>query len=217
MRLIFLGAPGAGKGTQAKRVSEKYNIPQVSTGDILRAALNEGIELGLKAKSFMESGELVPDSVIIDLIKKRLQKSDCEKGFLLDGFPRSLPQAEALESLLYELDNPLDSVVSIDVSEEKIVGRLTNRRLCRKCSADYNFATNPPPENMICTICGGEIYQRSDDKEETILNRLNVYANETIPLISFYKEKGILKSVDGMSEPDAVFDSIVAILGEKNK
>lgn len=216
MRLIFLGAPGAGKGTQAKRVSKKYNIPQVSTGDILRAALNEGVELGLKAKSYMESGELVPDNVITDLIRERLQKSDCEKGFLLDGFPRSLPQAEALESLLDELDSPLDSVIRIDVSKEKIVKRLTNRRLCRSCGADYNVATNTPPESMKCTICGGEIYQRSDDKEETILNRLNVYENETIPLISFYKKKGILKSVDGMRKPDAVFDSIIAILEENN-
>ncbi|MFC1553202.1 adenylate kinase [candidate division KSB1 bacterium] len=212
MRLILLGAPGVGKGTQAKQIEEKYQIPQISTGDILRAALKEGTELGLKAKEFMNKGELVPDEIIINLIRERLQEKDCENGFILDGFPRSTPQAEALDVLLKNLNIPLDAVVSIDVPEDEIVRRLVSRRLCRNCGKDYNTITNPPPADMVCTDCGGEIYQRDDDKEATIRNRLTVYTNSTAPLVSFYESKGLLKDVNGMQKTEEVYNSIIKIL-----
>jgi len=212
MRLILLGAPGVGKGTQGKQIEKKYKIPQVSTGDILRAALRDGTPLGRRAKSYMEKGELVPDDVIINLIRERLQKDDCKNGFILDGFPRSLPQAEALDKLLTELDTPLDSVISIEVPGEKIVNRLKSRRICRKCGKDFNLITNPPPADMRCPVCGGEIFQRNDDKEETIRNRLTVYDKETAPLITYYSGKKILRTVDGHNEPEMVYNSIIALL-----
>ncbi len=214
MRLVLLGAPGVGKGTQGIRIAQKYEIPQLSTGDILRAALRDGTELGNQAKSYMEKGELVPDSIIIGLMNKRRQESDCINGFILDGFPRSLPQAEALDSLLDDIGKPLDAVMNISVPEEEIVSRLINRRLCRNCGKDYNVETNPRPISMKCTVCGGEIYQRDDDKESTIKNRLSVYKNETEPLIGHYSSKNLVKTVDGLNNPDEVFKSIVLLLDE---
>ncbi|MCP4727175.1 MAG: adenylate kinase [bacterium] len=212
MRLILLGAPGVGKGTQAKRISKRYNAPQISTGDILRAQLKEGTPLGLKAKSFMDKGELVTDEIIINMMRERLNEDDCKGGFLLDGFPRSTPQAEALGVMLEELNRPLDIVVNIEVANEAIVGRLTSRRICRECGADYNTVTNPPPENMVCEKCGGEIYQRDDDKESTIRNRLEVYNSQTAPLIEFYSAKNLLKSIDGNKSPADVYDDINKVL-----
>lgn len=212
MRLMLLGAPGAGKGTQGKQIEKKYKIPQVSTGDILRAALRDWTPLGRQAKSYMDKGELVPDNIMINLIRERLQKDDCKNGFILDGFPRSIPQAEALAKLLTELDSPLDSVISIEVPEEKIVNRLKSRRICRKCGKDFNLITNPPPADMKCPVCKGEIFQRNDDKEETIRNRLTVYDKETAPLITYYSGKKILRTVDGHNEPEMVYNSIIALL-----
>lgn len=213
MRLIFLGAPGVGKGTQAKKIMAKYDIPQISTGDILRATLKEGTPLGLQAKSYMEKGELVPDEVIINMINERFQQQDTEKGFILDGFPRSLKQAEALESLLEKLNRPLDGVISIEVPREKIIERLTSRRVCKKCGKVFNVLTNPPSDHEVCedgTKC--DIYQREDDKEATIRNRLEVYDNQTVPLKSFYEAKNLLKEVDGQVFPEQVETSIIEIL-----
>lgn len=212
MRLIFLGAPGAGKGTQAKNIAQKYSIPVISTGDILRAALKDGNSLGAKAKGYMDKGELVPDTFIINLIRDRLQNPDCEAGFLLDGFPRSYPQAEALTALLKDLNKPLNAVINIDVANGAIIDRLKNRRICGNCGKDYNMVTNPPPEDLKCTHCGGEIYQRSDDVEETILNRLDVYGKATRPLISYYESQGNLETVNGHESPEAVYEAIVNFL-----
>ncbi len=212
MRIVLLGAPGVGKGTQGIRIAEHYGIPQISTGDILRIALREGTRLGKKAKSFMDKGELVPDDIIIDLMRDRLCESDCRDGFILDGFPRSIPQAEALDKIFEEMNLPLDAVVNINVDEEEIVKRLNSRRICRNCGEDYNSITNPPPGSMDCTKCGGEIYQRDDDKEETIRNRLAVYKNETEPLISYFANKNLVQTVDGLHSPDNVYKSIEAIL-----
>jgi len=213
MRLIFLGAPGVGKGTQAKKIMAKYSIPQISTGDILRAALKDGTPLGLKAKSYMEKGELVPDGIIIDMIRERFHDSDTTRGFILDGFPRSLPQAEALDTMLEELRRPLDAVIDIEVPEGDIIKRLTSRRVCRRCGRVFNMATSPPSDHEVCED-GGEcdIYQREDDQEETIRNRLGVYMRQTAPLISFYEKKSLLKRVDGRVEPERVEESIVGII-----
>ena len=213
MRLIFLGAPGVGKGTQAKRVMDKLGVPQISTGDILRAQLAEGTPLGLKAKSFMEKGELVPDDVIIGMIRDRFQEPDTEKGFILDGFPRSIGQAEALDGLLDEMNRPLDAVIDIEVPEEDIVARLTSRRVCTKCGKVFNIISNPPGDDEKCpdgTPC--EIIQRDDDKEGTIRNRLKVYNDQTAPLIEFYTKKGLVKEVDGRQKPEEVQDSIESYL-----
>ncbi len=213
MRLIFLGAPGVGKGTQAKQTMEKHNIPQISTGDILRAALAEGTSLGLEAKSYMSKGELVPDEIIINMIRERFKESDTEKGFILDGFPRSLPQAGALDKLLGELNRPLDAVIDINVPEEDIVARLTSRRVCKKCGKVFNVISNPPSENEKCpdgTSC--DIYQREDDKEGTIRNRLKVYNDQTAPLKEYYAKKGLVKEVDGRKNPAEVQEVIEGIL-----
>ncbi|KPK95877.1 adenylate kinase [bacterium SM23_31] len=212
MRLVLLGPPGVGKGTQAKQLEKKYRIPQISTGDILRASLRDGTPLGLRAKSYIEKGKLVPDDVIINLIRERLQKNDCKNGFILDGFPRSIPQAEALDIMLNELNTPLHSVVNIEVPGEKIINRLKNRRICRKCAKDFNLITNPPPADMKCPECGGEIFQRNDDKEVTIQNRLAVYDKETAPLIEYYSGKKILRTVNGYNKHEEVHDSIIMVL-----
>ncbi|MFC1557172.1 adenylate kinase [candidate division KSB1 bacterium] len=213
MNLIFLGAPGVGKGTQAKKIMEKYDIPQISTGDILRAALSEGTPLGLQAKSYMEKGELVPDDIIVGMIRERFKHKDTEHGFILDGFPRSLPQAEALDGLLEEMQRPLNAVIDIEVPEEDIVKRLANRRVCKKCGKVFNIITNPPSEHEQCED-GSEcdIYQREDDREATIRNRLKVYHDQTAPLISFYEKKNLVKKVDGRESPVQVQESIVAIV-----
>lgn len=192
MKIVLLGPPGAGKGTQALFIKEKFGIPQISTGDILREAVAKKTELGVKAKRYMEKGLLVPDQLVIALVKERLDRGDCKNGFLLDGFPRTVAQAEALESFA-----KIDKVVSLEVEDEVLVKRLTSRRSCRVCGAVYNLLTNPPKEPDRCDGCGGELYQREDDNQETVRERLRTYKKETEPLMDFYKKKGILLSVDG--------------------
>ena len=212
MRLILLGPPGAGKGTQAKRLIERYGIPQISTGDILRAAVREGTELGKKAKQYMDAGQLVPDEVVIGIIRERLKEADCAKGFILDGFPRTVPQAEALKSVLAELGQALDHVVSIEVPDEDLVERLTGRRTCRKCGAMYHVKFTPPKQEGVCDKCGGELYQRDDDKEETIRARLKVYHDQTAPLVEFYNEEGLLRRIDGVGSVDEIYGRILGVL-----
>lgn len=213
MRIIMLGAPGVGKGTQAKKLQQDFGVPQISTGDMLRAAVHDETELGKVAKRYMDAGALVPDDVIIGIIRERLQKPDCEKGFILDGFPRTIPQAEALDKMLAEMGMALDAVIEIYVDPEKIVQRLTNRWVCEKCGADYNKLTNPPPEDLICPRCGGRIIRREDDNEATIRNRLKVYEEQTAPLKDYYKARKILKTVDGDDSVDGVYHKILTALG----
>jgi len=213
MRLVLLGAPGAGKGTQAKKLIEKYGIPQISTGDILRKAVADGTPLGKEAKSYMDKGELVPDSVVIGLVKERLAQDDCKSGYILDGFPRTTPQAEALDQVLEDMNAPLDVALSVDVDKSDLMKRLTGRRTCKNCQQMYNIYFSPPQKENVCDKCGGELFQRDDDKEETINNRLDVYERSTAPLIDYYRNKGILKSVEGIGSIDEIFSKIVSILG----
>lgn len=208
MYLILLGPPGAGKGTQAKLLVKKYHIPQISTGDILRAEVSNGSELGLKAKRIMDRGELVPDEVMLRIIEKRLKEPDCKNGCIFDGFPRTVAQAEGLEQLLKELNQHQLMVLEISLSDEAIVERLTSRRICSVCGKIYNLKLNPPPPDNKCPECGGEIIQRDDDKEETVRKRLAVYHQQTEPLIHYYQQKGLLKKIDG-SKP--VADVLIAI------
>ncbi|MBN2009140.1 adenylate kinase [candidate division KSB1 bacterium] len=204
MRLILLGAPGSGKGTQGGLLSNYYMIPNISTGDILRENLKNETELGKQAKQFMDKGELVPDDVIISIVKQRLLEADCDNGFILDGFPRTVPQAQALDAYLKSQNREIQHVVSLEVEEEPIVARITSRRLCRNCGKDYNMVTNPPPADMKCTVCGGEIWQRPDDTEETVRNRLKVYAEKTQPLKDHYAQQGVLKSFAGEGTIDTI-------------
>jgi len=214
MRLVLLGAPGAGKGTQAKKLIEKYGIPQISTGDILRKAVADGTPLGKEAKVIMDKGELVPDKIVLGLVEERVKQADCKKGFILDGFPRNTAQAEALDKLLNDLQMPLDSALSVDVPKEDLMKRLTGRRTCKKCQQMYNVYYSPPKKGAICDKCGGELFQRDDDKEETIKKRLDVYDAQTAPLIDYYSKKGILKSVMGTGSIDEIFTNICNILGK---
>lgn len=213
MNLVLMGLPGAGKGTQAEKIVEKYGIPHISTGDMFRAAMKEGTSLGLKAKSYMDKGELVPDDVTIGIVRERLGKADCEKGFLLDGFPRTVAQAEALEEILNELKRPIDAVLSIDVDQDQLMARLTGRRICKDCGSTYHVVYNPPKQEGVCDKCGGELYQRADDNEETVSNRLEVNLKQAKPLLDFYEEKGYLKTIDGDQEINQVFADIESILG----
>jgi len=213
MRLIFLGAPGTGKGTQAALISEKLGIPQISTGDILRRAVKDGSELGKKAKAIMESGALVPDDIIIALIKERLSQRDCDRGYILDGFPRTIPQAKSLDQLLKN-NGQIDAVIYFDVDEDVLVERITSRRVCVQCGQTYNLQTDPPPANNICRICGGEIIHRDDDKEDTVRTRLQVYKKSTAPLYDYYKTKNKLHIVNAAqavgivtAEIDRVFET----------
>ncbi len=215
MRLVLLGAPGAGKGTQAKILVEKYGIPQISTGDLLRAAVAAGTALGKEAKSYMDKGELVPDSVVLGMVEERLKQDDCKKGYILDGFPRNTKQAEALDNMLSSLNMPLTAAISVDVPFEDLMKRLTGRRTCKACGQMYNIYFNPPSKEGICDKCGGELFQRDDDKEETIKKRLEVYNAQTAPLIDYYKGKGILKSVEGTGSIDEIFNKVCAALGLK--
>ncbi|MGL4523458.1 MAG: adenylate kinase [Bacilli bacterium] len=217
MNLLLMGLPGAGKGTQAERMVEKYNIPHISTGDMFRAAIKGGTELGVKAKSFMDQGQLVPDEVTIGIVKERLSKDDCEKGFLLDGFPRTVPQAEALDALLKELGRELNFCINIDVDASILMERLTGRRICKECGATYHLVFNPPQDPTRCDRCGGELYQRSDDNEETVGNRLAVNIEQSAPLIEFYSAKGILKDVNGNQDISKVFVDIEEILSVVTK
>ncbi len=198
MKLILLGPPGAGKGTQAKMLTEKFSIPQISTGDILRAAVKEGTPMGRKAKAFMDAGGLVPDAVVVGIVRERLQEDDCRSGFILDGFPRTVAQADALQASLQEMDKELDRVVSLAVDAEALVERLTGRRTCRQCGRGYHVKFDPPQQAGICDACGGALFQRDDDQEETIRKRLQVYADQTAPLISYYRQAGVLMELDGM-------------------
>jgi len=215
MRLVLLGAPGAGKGTQAKKLIEKYGIPQISTGDILRKAVADGTPLGKEAKVIMDKGELVPDKIVLGLVEERVKQADCKKGFILDGFPRNTAQAEALDKLLNDLQMPLDSALSVDVPKEDLMKRLTGRRTCKKCQQMYNVYYSPPKKDGICDKCSGELFQRDDDKEETIKKRLDVYDAKTAPLIDYYKNKGILKSVMGTGSIDEIFNKVCNILEGK--
>jgi len=212
MDLILLGPPGAGKGTQAKMMADRWEIPQVSTGDILREAVKEGRPLGLEAKSFMDRGELVPDRVVIGIIGERLEEKDAAGGFILDGFPRTFPQAEALQEILGEMGRKINCVLSIEVEEEKLVVRLTGRRICRNCGQSYHLVFNPPARDGICGRCGGDLYQRDDDKEETIRQRLTVYREQTQPLVAFYESKNLLKKIDGGDSKEKIFSRIVEVV-----
>ena len=213
MNIIMLGPPGAGKGTQAKMLVEKLGIPQISTGDMLRAAVKEGTPMGLKAKEYMDGGKLVPDEVVIGIVKDRLAADDCAKGFILDGFPRTIPQAEALDKVLAEMGKKIEYVVNVAVPESELLTRLTGRRTCKKCGAMYHVKFNPPKQDGVCDKCGGELYQRDDDKEETILNRLKVYNDQTAPLIEYYKKQGVLVDIDGSKDIGEIFKDICAALG----
>ncbi|MGP4072798.1 adenylate kinase [Piscibacillus sp. B03] len=213
MNLILMGLPGAGKGTQAEKIVEKYDIPHISTGDMFRSAIKEGTELGKKAKSYMDEGALVPDEVTIGIVKERLSKPDCEKGFLLDGFPRTVAQADALETLLDDLNTKLDYVLHVSVPEEKLVGRLTGRRICPECGATYHVEFNPPKEEGICDNDGAKLIQREDDQPETVKNRLSVNSEQMKPLLDFYREKGYLVEVNGDQDIDVVFNQIDEKIG----
>ena len=213
MKIIMLGAPGAGKGTQAKKIAAKYGIPHISTGDIFRANIKNGTELGKKAKTYMDQGLLVPDELVVDLVVDRVSQDDCTKGYVLDGFPRTIPQAEALDKALEAKGQKMDYAIDVDVPDENIVNRMSGRRACLNCGATYHLISIPPKVEGICDRCGSEIVLREDDKPETVQKRLKVYHEQTQPLIDYYKNQGILKSVDGTQPMDEVFKAIVTILG----
>lgn len=213
MNIMLFGAPGAGKGTQAKYIIEKYGIPQISTGDILRAAVKEGTPMGLEAKACMEAGKLVSDEIIIGIIKDRLAKEDCKKGFILDGFPRTIAQAEALEVLMKEMGIKLDKVISLNVPDELIVGRVVGRRVCKECGGSFHVEFNPSKVAGKCDYCGGELITRKDDNAETVTKRLGEYHSQTAPLFDFYQSRNLLVEIDGTKEVDAITKEIFAILG----
>lgn len=216
VNLVLMGLPGAGKGTQADKIVGKYNIPHISTGDMFRAAIKDGTELGLQAKSFMDKGELVPDEVTIGIVRERLSKADCEKGFLLDGFPRTVAQAEALDTMLADLGKKIDYVINIDVDQSILMERLTGRRICKNCGATYHLVFNPPAKEGVCDRCGGELYQRADDNAETVQNRLDVNIQQTKPLLNFYEDKGYLRNINGQQDINVVFADIEELLGGLN-
>ena len=213
MKIIMLGAPGAGKGTQAKMIAEKYGIPHVSTGDIFRANIKNGTELGMEAKKYMDQGQLVPDELTVKILLDRVAQDDCKNGYVLDGFPRTIPQAEALDAALGKINEKMDYAIDVDVPDENIVNRMSGRRACLNCGATYHLISIPPKVEGICDRCGSEIVLREDDKPETVQKRLKVYHEQTQPLIDYYKNQGILKSVDGTQPMDEVFKAIVTILG----
>jgi adenylate kinase len=212
MNIVLLGPPGAGKGTQAQMMIERYRIPQISTGDILRAAVKESSPLGMKAKGFMDQGQLVPDDVVIGIIDQRLRASDCGSGFILDGFPRTIPQAEALASILPNLGKSIEHVINIEVDPEELVARLTGRRTCRDCGAMFHVVFQRPRQEGICDRCGRALYQREDDSEKAIRTRLSEYERQTAPLIEYYRRKGTLRSVRGSGGKDQIFQEITRIL-----
>jgi adenylate kinase len=214
MNVILLGPPGSGKGTQAQKIGERYHIPQISTGDILRSAVKERTPLGVEAQGYMDQGQLVPDEVVVGIVRERLMASDCNGGFILDGFPRTLPQAEALDVTLLEMKREIDHVISIEVDNEELLGRLTGRRTCRTCGTMYHLMFNPPKKDRICDKCGGELYQRDDDQEATIRARLQVYEEQTAPLIAYYRNKGLLRTIDGVGEIEEIFREIVKAIEE---
>ena len=213
MKIIMLGAPGAGKGTQAKMIADKYGVPHVSTGDIFRANIKNGTELGMEAKKYMDQGLLVPDELTVRILLDRVAQDDCKNGYVLDGFPRTIPQAEVLDSELTKLGDHIDYAINVDVPDENIVKRMSGRRACLTCGATYHIEHVPPKKEGICDVCGSELVLRDDDKPETVKNRLNVYHEQTQPLIDFYTKKGVLKTVDGTVPMEEVFAAITAILG----
>lgn len=214
MDVILLGPPGSGKGTQAQKMGEQYHIPQISTGDILRGAVKERAPLGVEAQGYMDQGRLVPDGVVVGIVRERLLASDCNGGFILDGFPRTLPQAEALDATLGEMKREIHHVISIEVDNKELLRRLTGRRTCRNCGAMYHVIFKPPAKEGICDVCGGELYQRDDDQEDTIRARLKVYEEQTAPLIAYYKNKGLLRTIDGVGEIEEIFQAIVKAVEE---
>ena len=213
MNIILFGPPGAGNGTQAKKLVDFNGIPQISTGDILRANVREGTELGLAAKAYMDKGELVPDQVLIGIIKNRLKEQDCCKGFILDGYPRTVPQADVLAVILKEIGKPINVVLNLEVPDEVLVDRISKRLMC-KCGASYHTVSNPPKKDNICDLCGCEVFQRSDDREEAVQNRLKVYKKQTQPLIDYYAKQGLLVTLDGTKNIDEVFEDIKAVLAK---
>lgn len=215
MRIILLGPPGAGKGTQAAGIVEKYNIPHISTGDIFRKNIKEGTELGKKAKGYIDQGLLVPDELTVGLVTDRIAQSDCEKGFMLDGFPRNVAQAQHLDEYLKEVGISLDKVVNIEVDKDILVGRAVGRRICKSCGATYHVEFNPSKVDGVCDVCGGELYQRADDNEETVSKRIQVYLDETKPLVNYYSEEGIIANINGQQSIDNVFGDIVEALGSE--
>ena len=213
MKIIMFGAPGAGKGTQAKMIADKYGIPHISTGDIFRANIKNGTELGKKAKGYMDQGLLVPDELVVDLVADRIVQDDCKNGFVLDGFPRTIPQAEALDEALKKLGTSIDYALNIEVPDDNIVTRMSGRRACVSCGATYHLVHIPPKKEGICDRCGAALILRDDDKPETVKKRLAVYHEQTQPLIDYYSKQGCLKEVDGTVDMSDVFDAIVKILG----
>jgi adenylate kinase len=213
MNIIFFGPPGAGKSTQAKRLADFYGIQHISTGDILRENIREGTEMGLAARAYMDRGELVPDEVIIGIVKNRLKEKDCSKGFILDGYPRTIPQAEALSVFLKEIDKPIDAVINLEVPDKVLVDRISKRFMC-KCGESYHTVSNPSKKGNICDLCGAEIFQRADDNEEAVQKRLDVYKRQTQPLIDYYSKKGILITIDGDQAIDEVFQNIKAAIAK---
>ena len=212
MKLILLGPPGAGKGTQAKMLTEVFQIPQISTGDILRAAVKDGTAMGIKAKEYMDAGGLVPDEVVVGIVRDRLQADDCGNGFILDGFPRTVAQADALQLSLQKMKKELDRVISLDVDAEALVERLTGRRTCKECGRSYHVQFDPLSQEGVCDACGGALFQRDDDQEETIRKRLQVYADQTSPLIKYYRDSGLLIELDGMQPITLVQEKMLSLL-----
>ncbi len=215
MKIIMLGAPGAGKGTQAKMIAEKYSIPHVSTGDIFRANIKEQTELGMEAKKYMDQGLLVPDELTVRILLDRVAKDDCKNGYVLDGFPRTIPQAEVLDEAVAKLNEKIDYAINVDVKDENIIKRMSGRRACLKCGATYHIEHIPPKKEGICDKCGSELVLRDDDKPETVKKRLSVYHEQTLPLIDYYNKKGILREVDGAQDMKDVFSAITGILDAK--
>ena len=213
MKIIMLGAPGAGKGTQAKMIADKYNVPHISTGDIFRANIKNGTELGMEAKKYMDQGLLVPDELTVKILLDRVAQDDCKNGYVLDGFPRTIPQAQVLDKALSEINDKIDYAINVDVPDENIIRRMGGRRACLSCGATYHIEHIPPKKEGICDTCGKELVLRDDDKPETVGNRLDVYHKQTQPLIEFYSAKGILKTVDGTVDMKDVFSAIKSILG----
>ena len=213
MKIIMLGAPGAGKGTQAKKIAAKYEIPHISTGDIFRANIKNGTELGMKAKSYMDAGGLVPDEITIGMLLDRIHEADCKNGYVLDGFPRTIPQAESLTKALKEMGESIDYAVNVDVPDENIINRMSGRRACLGCGATYHIVYNAPSKEGVCDVCGQSLVLRDDDKPETVKKRLQVYYEQTQPLIDYYKKEGVLAEVDGTKDMEEVFQAIVDILG----
>ena len=212
MNIILMGLPGAGKGTQASEIVKKFPIPHISTGDMFRKAIKDETDLGKEAKSYMDRGELVPDEVTVGIVKERISEDDAKKGFLLDGFPRTIEQAEALNSIMSELDREIDAVINIEVPEEELMNRLTGRRICEKCGTTYHLVFNPPKVDGICDIDGGKLYQREDDNPETVSNRLSVNVKQSKPILEYYNEKGVLKNIDGSKDISDVTKDVIDIL-----